>query len=97
MVAIGKRQYSFWDDTVGDLLRYLFEPRPCATKIVLIAYIAKAFDLHFILNRAILLEWKPEIITIGLKIISMKMEHFLQRVLPPVCTALIARGFRIGD
>jgi hypothetical protein len=67
----GKRRHSFWNDPVGDLLTYLCEPRPWADKIVAIAHSAKAFDLHFILNREIMLKWKPEIITNGLKIISM--------------------------
>jgi hypothetical protein len=44
---------------------------------VAIAHNAKAFDQHFILNRAIMLKWNPELITNGLKIISMKMEHLL--------------------
>jgi len=44
---------------------------------VAIAHNAKAFDLHFILNRAIKLKWKPELITNCLKIISMKMEHLV--------------------
>ena len=38
---------------------------------------AKAFDLHFILNWAIILKWKPELITNGLKIIIMNMEHLV--------------------
>jgi len=42
---------------------------------VAIAQNAKAFDLHFVLNRAIMLKWNPEINTNGLKITSMKMEH----------------------
>jgi hypothetical protein len=53
------------------------KPRPWASKIVAIAHNAKAFDLHFILNRAIKLKWKSELITNGLKIISMKMEHLV--------------------
>jgi hypothetical protein len=73
----GRRRYSFWNDHVGDLLTYLCEPRPWASKIVAIAHNAKAFDLHFNLNRAIKLKWEPELITNGLKIISMKMEHLL--------------------
>ena len=72
-----KRRHSFWNDPVADLLNYLCEPRPWANKIVMIAHNAKAFDLHFILNRAILLKWKPELITNGLKIIIMKMEHLV--------------------
>jgi len=41
------------------------------------AHIAKAFDRYFILNRAMLLEWKPENIMNGLKIMYMKMEHLV--------------------
>jgi len=76
-VTCGKREHSFWADPVGDMLSYLCELRPWANKIVAIAYNCKAFDLHFILNRAILLKWKPEVITNGLKIICMKMEHLV--------------------
>ena len=73
----GKRRHSFWDDPIGGLLTYLYKPRPWANKIVAIAHNAKAIDLHFIPNRAIMLKWKPELITNGLKIISMKMEHLV--------------------
>jgi hypothetical protein len=76
-VPWGRRSHSFWNDHVGDRLNYLCEPRPWASKIVAIAHNDKAFDLHFILNRAIMREWKPELITNGLKIISMKMEHLV--------------------
>ena len=62
----------FFNDPVGDLLTYLCEPRPWAGKIVAIAHNAKEFDLYFILNRAIKLKCKLELITNGLKIISMK-------------------------
>jgi hypothetical protein len=62
----GKRKHAFWDDDpVGDLLTYLCRPRPWANKIVAIAHNAKAFDLHFVLNRAILLKWQPEMIING--------------------------------
>jgi hypothetical protein len=73
----GKRRHCFWDDPVGDLPTYLSEPRLCANEIVAIAHNGEAFDLHFILNREIMLKWKPEIITNCLKIISMKMEHLV--------------------
>jgi hypothetical protein len=51
-------------------------------KVIAIAHNAKSFDLHFILNRAILLKWQPEIITNGVKIMCMKVEHmiFLDRI-----------------
>ena len=62
---------------MGDLLSNLTEPRPWVNKIVAIAHNAKAFDIHFILNRAILLKWKPELIMNGLKIMCMKMEHLM--------------------
>ena len=50
---------------------------PLGNKIVAIANNAKAFDLHFILNRAIMLKWKPELIMSGLKIMCMKIEHLV--------------------
>jgi len=73
----GSNRHSFWDDPLGDLLTNLCESRPWANKIVAIAHNAKAYDLHFILNRAIMLKCKPELITNGLKIISIKMEHLV--------------------
>jgi len=81
-VRCGKRKHSFWDDQVGDMLLYLREPRPWSKEIVAIAHNAKAFDLHFICNRAIVFKWKPLLIMNGLKIMCMKMEHlvFLESV-----------------
>ena len=73
----GQRKHSFLDDPVGELLLYLRQPRPWANKIVAIAHNAKAFDLYFILNGAIMLKWKPELIMSGLKIMCMKMEHLV--------------------
>jgi len=76
-VQCGRRKHSFWQDPVGALLSYLTEPRPWANKIVAETHNAKAFDFHFILNRAIMLKWKPELIMNGLKIMCMKMEHLV--------------------
>ena len=73
----GKRKHSFWDYPVGDMLTYLCKPRPWIKKIVAIAHNAKAFDLHFILNRAVLLKWQPELIMNGLKIMCTKMQHLV--------------------
>jgi hypothetical protein len=70
-----KRKHTFWEDPIGELLNYLCEPRPWANKVVAIAHNAKAYDLHFILNRAILLKWQPELIMNGQKIMSMRLEH----------------------
>jgi hypothetical protein len=70
----GKRKHSFFDDPVGDL-SYLCEARPWCKKIIAIAHNSKGYDSQFVLNRAILLKWKPELILVGLKILSMKMEH----------------------
>jgi len=64
----GKRKHSFWEEQVRDLFSYLCEPCPWANKIVAIAHNAKAFDIHFILKRAILLKWNPELIMNGLNI-----------------------------
>jgi hypothetical protein len=70
-----KRKHSFWEDPVGDMLNYLCESRPWCNKKIAIAHNAKAFDLHFILNRAILLKWRPERIMSGQKVLCMIMEH----------------------
>ena len=59
------------------MLTYFCEPRPWTNIIVTIAHIAKAFYLHFILYRAIIMKWKRELITNGLNIISMKMENLV--------------------
>jgi hypothetical protein len=71
----GKRRHSFFYDPVGDLLSYLWEPRPWCNKVIAIAHNAKAFDSQFILRRAIFLKWTPELNLTGLKIISIKREH----------------------
>ena len=42
-----------------------------------IVYNAKAFDLHFLLNKSILLKWKAELTLNELKILCMKMEHIM--------------------
>jgi len=48
-----------FEDPVGDLLLYLYQPRLRCKKVVAIAQNAKAFDSQFILIRAILLKWTP--------------------------------------
>ena len=42
-----------------------------------IAHNAKGFDSQFMLNRAIQMKWKPELILNEFKIISMKFEHII--------------------
>ena len=71
----GARKHAFWEDPVGDLLKYLCEPRPWVRHVIAIAHNAKSFDLHFILSRAVLLKWRPELVMSGQKIILMKMEQ----------------------
>ena len=65
------------DDPVGDMLRYLCESRPWVEKVFMIAHNAKAFDLHFILNRAILMKWQVELIMNGIKIMCMRVCEYL--------------------
>jgi len=72
-----KAEALFWNDPIGDLLTYLCEPRTWSNKIMAIAHNDKAFDVYFILNRAIFLKWMPELITNSRKIISMKTEHLV--------------------
>jgi hypothetical protein len=71
----GIRKHSFWEDPVVVMLAYVCEPRPWADRMVAIAHNAKAFDLHFILNRAIFLKWQPELLMTGVKVMCMKVEH----------------------
>jgi len=66
-----RRKHTFWDAPVGDLLTYLCKSKPWCNKIVVIGHNAKAFYLHFILDRAVFLKWKPKLILNGLKIICM--------------------------
>ena len=75
----GRRRHSFYDDPISDLLSYLCKPRPWCNRVVAIAHNAKAFGSQFILQRAILLKWNPQLILKGLKIISMKMQHTFSR------------------
>ena len=71
----GKRKHSFFEDPVGDLLTHLCETRVCCDRVIAIAYNATGYDAQFILQRAILLKWKPELILNGSKVICMKMKH----------------------
>ena len=61
----------------GSMLSYLYESQPWVEKIVVIAHNAKAFDLHFILNRAIRLKWQVELIMNGMKIMCKRVEHLV--------------------
>ena len=56
--SVWQTHNSFWGNPVGDMLSYLCESRPSVEKIIVIAHNAKAFVLHFIINRDILLKWK---------------------------------------
>ena len=73
----GKRKHLSWQDPVGEMLKSLNEPRPWYNKVVAIANNVKFFELHFILNRAILLKWKAEIIMNWLKIMGIELEHLV--------------------
>ena len=73
----GKSIRSLWDDPVGDMLSYSCESRSCVEKIIVIAHNAEAFDIHFILNRAILLKWQVRLIMNGMKIFCLRVEHLV--------------------
>jgi len=59
------------EDPVGDTLSYLCEPLPWVKQIVAITHNVKFFDLEFILNRAIFLKRRPELIMKGIKVLYM--------------------------
>ena len=76
-IQCGKRIHSFGDDPVGDMLSYLCESRPWVEKMIVIAHYGKAFDLHFILNRAFLVKWQVELIMNGIKIMCVRAGHLV--------------------
>jgi len=84
---------------VGDLISYPPEPRPWANKIVAIVSNGKAFYLHFILNKAILLKWTHRLNMNALKIMCTKMEHLVFFLACPssVLSAKAARGVRFNS
>ena len=55
------------------MLTYLCKPRPWFNKIVAAANNAKAFYLHFNLNRDIMLKRQTELIIHSMMIMCMKM------------------------
>jgi hypothetical protein len=76
LTFITVRGNSFWTDPVGDLISYTFKSRPWADRVVAIAHSTKAFDLHFILNRLVLMKSLPELLIMnGQKIMCLKVEN----------------------
>ena len=57
----GKRKHSFFEDPVAELLTHLCEPRGWCDQVVAIAQNARGYVAQFILKRAVLLNWKPEL------------------------------------
>jgi hypothetical protein len=74
----GKRIHTFWEDPVGDMLSYMCGPQPWPKKIIVLAHNAKAFELHFILNRVVLLNWQqPQLIMKRMIIMLMLVDHLV--------------------
>jgi hypothetical protein len=65
----------FWADPVGVILSYLCETRPWVKQILAIAHNATAFVPQFILDRAVILKWRPEIIMNFQDIMCTTVEH----------------------
>jgi hypothetical protein len=63
----GIRNHSFWTNPVGDLISYTFKSRPWADRIVAIAHSAKAFDLHFVLNRLVQMKSLPDLLILKIR------------------------------
>ena len=63
----GRRRHSLWEDSVGDLLSHLCEPRQWCDRVIAIAHNARGFDAQFILDRAVVLKWTPKLILNGQK------------------------------
>ena len=75
--SVCKHIHPFLNDPVRAMLSYLCESRPWLEKIAVIAHNAKAFDLHFIQNRVILLKRQMELIMNGMNVMSMRVENLV--------------------
>jgi hypothetical protein len=70
------RGNSFWSDPVSDLISYAFKSRHWADRVVSVAHNAKAFDLHFVLNRLVRMKSLPELLIMkAQKIMCLKVEN----------------------
>jgi hypothetical protein len=74
-VRCGKSKHSFWADPVDNMLAYLCERRSWVKQKIVIAHNTKALDLLFILNTAILLKWRLQLIMKGEMIMCMTVEY----------------------
>jgi hypothetical protein len=55
-VRCGKRKHSSFNDPVSEVLTYLCIPRAWCDKVVSVVHNARAFEMQFILKRAILMK-----------------------------------------
>jgi hypothetical protein len=74
-VRCGKRRHSFFYDPVGDLLTYLCKIRAWCDKLIAVEHNAGAFYTQFIINRAIFLNWRQQVIMNGLKVVCLRVKH----------------------
>jgi hypothetical protein len=54
-----KRKHSFWTDPVGELISHTFKSGSWADRVVCVAHNAKAYDIHFVLNRLVQMKLLP--------------------------------------
>jgi hypothetical protein len=72
----GKRKYSFWTDSVGDLISHTFKFVSWADRVVCVAHNSKAYHLHFVLNRLVQMKMLPDLLIMnGQKIMCLKVEN----------------------
>jgi hypothetical protein len=74
-VECGKGKDASWNDSVGDEVSYLLQQKSRINKFVTIAHNANTFNLYFIFNRAILLNWQQELVMKGLKMVCMRVQN----------------------
>ena len=72
----GMRKHSFLTDPIGDLISCTFKSRSWVDRLMAIAHSAKAFDLHFVLNRLVRMKLLPEhLILNGQKIMCLNVDN----------------------
>jgi len=65
-----------WPDPVSDLISYVFKSRPWTDRVVAISHNAKTFDLHFVLNRLVLMKLLPKLLIMnGQKIMCLMVKN----------------------
>jgi hypothetical protein len=71
----GKRVHVFWEDSIGNFIKYLCLCKLFADKIYVISHTFHGYDVQFLLRRFLELGWIPQLILGGSKILNISVEN----------------------